>query len=60
LNFPGSFERNGTKDLCVTMVTGRFRQLEIKGGENFPLSKVKSVELNPKRAGSEMLTDLNC
>jgi hypothetical protein len=21
---------------------------------------VKSVELNPKRAGSEMLTDLNC
>jgi hypothetical protein len=31
------------------MVTGKFPNLEVKDGENFLLSKMQSVALNPKR-----------
>jgi hypothetical protein len=30
LNFPESFERNGNKALCITVVTGKFPHLEVK------------------------------
>jgi hypothetical protein len=40
LNFPESFERNGNKALCITVVTGKFPRLEVKDGEHFPLPKV--------------------
>lgn len=53
LNFPESFERKGTKALCITILTGKFPHLEVKD-EIFPLSKVQSVELNRKMAGSRM------
>jgi hypothetical protein len=40
VEFPESFERNGTKALCITMVTGKSLHLEVRDGEHFPLSKV--------------------